>query len=175
MTKKEYIKRKTRRKKYINPELCSTCIDSCCKRSGCNAIPLDIDPFTPEHIIELIDKGIYSISHTFWYNGKVFPVLMSREVGTGVFNFSEEHNSCSLLGKNGCILSEEERPSMALLLVPKQHVFFDEWRSCKPLIRTREFLTLWWKKADIMEKVVQHYSNGKDIETLYREYLNDEQ
>ena len=171
MNKKEYIKRKTRGKNYINPQLCSTCLKPCCKSSGCDAIPLDINPFTLEHIIKLIDKGIYSISYTFSYNGEIIPILQSREVDAGVFIFSDEHKPCSLLGEHGCTLSKEERPTMALTLIPKPHLFIDEWRSCRQLIKTKEFLKLWCQKIDVMDKVVEHYSNGKDIETLYREYL----
>lgn len=172
MNKKEYIKRKTRGKNYINHELCSTCLNPCCKSSGCDAIPLDINPFTPEHIIELIDKGIYSISYTFSYERDIIPVLQSREVDAGVFIFSDEHKACALLGEHGCVLSKEERPSMALTLIPKSHLFFDEWRSCKQLVKSREFINMWWEKVDIMDKVVLHYSNGKDIETLYKEYVD---
>ena len=174
MNKKEFIKRKTRRKKYINPELCSTCLEPCCKASGCDAIPLDVEPFTTEHIIELIDKGIYSISYTFGYRGELFPILRSREEGTGVFNFSDEHKPCSLLGEHGCTLSEEERPTMALLLIPKQHVYYDEWRSCKQLLKTRKYLNLWRKQVNIMEEVVEHYTGGKDFETLYWETICEE-
>ena len=68
MNKKEYIKSKVRNKKYINYELCSTCIKPCCKTSGCDALPLDVTPFTQENIIKLINKGIYSITYTFTYD-----------------------------------------------------------------------------------------------------------
>lgn len=172
MNKKEYIKWKTRGKNYINHELCSTCLKPCCKSSGCDAIPLDINPFTSKHIIELIDKGIYSISYTFSYKREIIPILQTREVSAGVFIFSDDHNRCSLLGEHGCTLSKEERPTMALTLIPKSNFFFDKWRSCKQLIKTKEFLKLWYEKVDIMDEVVLHYSKGKDIETLYKEYVN---
>ena len=173
MTKKEYIKRKTRRKKYINPELCSTCLKPCCKASGCDAIPLDVNPFTPEHIIELIDKGIYSISYTITYSRDVIPILRSREIDAGVFNFSDKHKPCALLGKHGCTLTEEERPSLALLLIPRLHPFHEEWRDCKLIIKTREFIKLWHKVSGIMEEVVEHYTGGKDFKTLFWEYVDE--
>lgn len=173
MNKKEYIKRKARNRKYINSELCSTCPYSCCKYSGCDALPFDIEPFTRENVIRLIDKGIYSITYTFTYDRRVIPVLRSREVDAGVFNLSNQHKPCALLGENGCILTEEQRPTLALLLIPKLHPFHDEWRNCKSLVRTREFIKMWDKVSDIMEDVVEHYTDGKDFETLFREYQNE--
>lgn len=169
MNKKDFIKKYTHNKSCINHDLCSTCINPCCKVSGCDALPFDVEPFTKEHIIELIDKGIYSISYANLTRGKVIPVLRSREVGAGVFNFSTENRPCSLLGKNGCTLTEKERPTMALLLIPKQHVFFDEGRSCKQLLSTKTFIKLWSKKVELMEEVVKHYSGGKDFNTFFIE------
>lgn len=171
MNKKEYIKRKTRGRKYINYELCSKCLDKCCNKSGCHAIPLDVEPFTPENIIRLIDKGIYSISYICGYN-RIIPILRSREVDSGIFNLSDKHKQCSLLGEHGCTLTEDERPSIALLLIPRLHPFHEEWRDCKLLVKTKEFIKMWSDVTDIMEKVVKHYSNGKDFETIFREYVN---
>jgi len=170
MNKKGFIRKKTLFRKHINKELCSTCKMCCCKISGCNAIPLDIEPFTVEHIIELIDKGIYSISYDFENILHPFPVLLSREIDSGVFNLNDRHKSCALLGKNGCNLSEDERPSMALLLIPKMHMFYPKDRACKQLLKEKEFVKMWKEKADIMEEVVKHYSGGKDFETVFWEY-----
>ena len=166
MNKKGYVKRKVLWRKYINHELCSTCVDPCCKKSGCDAIPLDIDPFTPEHIIEVIDKGIYSISYIKGMDGQFYPIMRSREVGAGVFNFSFARNSCALLGENGCTLSVEDRPSMALLLIPKMHAFFEKERACKQLMKLEVFIEMWADKVHIMDEVVKHYTNGMDFKTF---------
>lgn len=173
MNKKEYIKRKVRHKKYINPELCSTCLYPCCKYSGCDALPFDINPFTVENIIKLIDDGIYSITYTFTYDRRVIPVLRSREIGADVFNFSNKHQQCSLLGENGCKLNEDERPTLALLLIPKEHPFFDEWRMCKSLVKTKEFIKMWDEVSNVMEDVVKHYTKGKSFETIFMAYKNN--
>lgn len=173
MNKKEYIKRKTRFRKHINHELCSTCIKCCCKSCGCDAIPLDIDPFTPKHIIELIDKGIYSISIAYSSIEVVLPILRTRELEAGIFNFSNKHKQCSLLGEHGCMLSEEERPTLALLLIPRPYLFDKNQRNCKQLFNTKQFLKMWWEKIDVMEEVVKHYTGGKEFETLYKEYRDE--
>ena len=174
MNKKEYIKNKVRNKKYINHELCSTCIQPCCKLSGCDALPFDVIPFTQENIIKLIDNGIYSITYTFTYDRRVIPVLRSREIDAGIFNFSDDHKGCSLLGEHGCTLTEDKRPSLALLLIPRVNPFHKKWRICKSLVKTREFIKMWDKVSDRMEDVVEHYTGGKDFETLFMEYCKSE-
>ena len=130
-------------------------------------MPVDIEPFTVEHIIKLIDSGKYIITIKVCDYNAVLTCLSTREVDDNeVFRISKPHRTCSLLTDKGCDLSEEERPSMALLLVPSENFI------CRQLVPSHEIMDCWKRKASIMEKVVQHYS-GKDSYSLAIESFDE--
>lgn len=162
-----FLQRYAKDECYVCPELCSKCPHKCCENAGCMLMPVDIQPFTVERIIQLIDSGKYIITIKVYDDNAVFTCLSTREVDdNGVIRISKPHRACSLLKEKGCKLSEEERPSMALLLVP------DENFTCRQLVPSYEITDSWKRQASIMEKVVKHYS-GKDSYSLAIESFDE--
>lgn len=165
--KRSFLQRYAKDKRYVCPEICSKCPHKCCENGGCMLMPVDIEPFTVEHIIQLIDSGKYVITIKVYDYNAVLTCLSSREVDdNGVFRINKPHSTCSLLKEKGCSLSEEERPSMALLLVPNENF------TCRQLLPSYEIIDSWKRQASIMKKVVYYYS-GKDSYSLAIESFDE--
>lgn len=165
--KEELLQRYAGGTRHVCPEICSKCSNKCCENGGCMLMPIDIEPFTVEHIIQMIDSGKYVIEIKAYDYNAVLADLSTREVDDdGVFRINKPHSACSLLTKKGCDLSEKERPCLGLLLVP------DKGLCCKQLVPKNERINSWKQQASIMEKVVQHYAD-KDSYSLAIESFDE--
>ena len=137
---------------HINCNLCSSCGGRCCKDGACGLMPVDIPKLTVQGIIEQLRSGKYSI--TFFcleiVEGVVeaIPMMTAREVRAGTVNNSLFHRPCSLLTPNGCALSEEDRPTQALLFIPRPN------NMCRSLLNSEDVLSAWLPYQRILEEVV---------------------
>lgn len=149
--------------KFINRKVCKACGGQCCKAASCMLMPYDIDPYTSNQIISLINKELLSIE-VFFKPGKTIPYLAIREKGHDVFSILTSHSTCSMLGENGCKLSPGERPLGALAMIPSAKSFPD----CASTIPISEIVSAWDapENACIMLEVIRHYSPEKAIENI---------
>lgn len=165
-TKKEYIAEKMRNEGVtanVNCSICSKCKGKCCKISGCGLMPCDVEDMSVDGIRRMLDTGKYSISFLLKMNPpRPMLSMISREVGRGRINPSLIRTRCSLLDENGCTLSEEERPTQALLLVPGENL------DCHELVTISETISEWSKYQDILAEVI-FLETGKDMIELFEE------
>ena len=158
MTKKDFLQIRLKGIDYIQSEKCTHCTRSCCEAGGCLLLPMDIEPFSTKNVIKHIDTGKFSIIARF------FPVmnyqlrLQSREIDSDVFDINKPHTQCALLSLTGCSLSEEERPTYALTLIPGDYGY----GSCRQAVSQSEIANMWHKVQRTMQEVVEYYSGGKD-------------
>lgn len=145
---------------YVDKNLCRQCKGRCCKVSGCGLLPCDIPIQTPEGIRAMLDTGKFMISVAFTTDGLITPIMSSREVGADRIDFNLIHRPCALLGPNGCPFSDDERPMLGLLFIPKEN------KKCyNPVNGTNVFLE-WSTMAPIMEEVIFN-ETGKSSEELF--------
>ena len=128
MNKKEYLERELKRVGYsgkiVGFSKCKKC-GLCCLRNACSCAVSDFDEITVESIEKIIDSGKYMITASYTVNEKGFPIkavphISAREVNSpknGV-NITMIHSKCAMLTDNGCALTEDDRPSQGLLLIP---------------------------------------------------------
>lgn len=169
MTKQEFLQARLGGKKYIQYEKCKHCNPSCCEVGGCLLLPFDIEPFSVENVITQLDTGKYSIRAAIFSKDDIQFHIQSREEGAGIFSISKPHTRCSLLSSSGCTLSEAERPSYALTLIPGDYGL----GSCKQAVSKQEAKQMWTEVRDVMEAVVEHYAGGKKCIEVVTESLEE--
>ena len=139
--------------RYINHDICKRCEGECCKKQSCMLLPCDIEPFTAKQIVHLLENGDLSINALLKKNMTI-PFLTIREMEGGVFSILEPHSSCSKLTEGGCELSDEERPIIALDLIPSY-----SYPNCCSTITLEDIITVWTNKnvKNVMKEVVKHF------------------
>ena len=166
MNKEQYIASKLREfpnVKHIDYSICSRCKNCCCKITACGLLPHDIPELTVDGIKRILDTGKYSI--TFMYIASInkpLPIMISREIGGDKINNSLIRTTCSLLGENGCTLSEAERPTQALLLIPREN------EKCETLVPGWETMREWQEYEELMKTVIFE-ETGKSVNELFEE------
>lgn len=158
MTKEEFFQTRFKGIEFVQPKKCAQCTESCCQKGSCMLLPMDIDPFSVENVIEKIDTGKFSITATVLKDKRIQLRLHSREIDSEVLDINKPHTQCSLLTPTGCSLSIEERPSYALTLIPGD----SGSGSCKQAMYPSEVSKMWDEVQDTMETVLVHYSGGKN-------------
>lgn len=166
MKKQKYIAKKLREHEIetnISCSICKKCQGQCCKTSGCGLLPCDVEDMSVEGIKKMLDTGKYSISYIVQLE-PVIPIasLTSREEGRGRIANSLIRSKCSLLKEDGCTLSEEERPTQALLLIPGENM------NCTELITPRENIDEWLVHQQILEQVILD-ETGKTLDEIFEE------
>lgn len=155
MTKKEFLKKRIKNINYIDSETCAKCT-KCCNDAGCALLPIDIVPFKVEDVIKNIDTGKFSIMARIFSKEEFHLCLQSREIDGDIFQINKPHKKCALLKEKGCLLSDEERPTYALTLIPGSYGY-----GCWQAIDETEYYDMWDSVQNIMEEVVKYYSSGK--------------
>lgn len=107
-------------KEQIDKHACNVCKGKCCQTAPCHLSPIDIPNITFWGLIKEIGKGYLSIVQTHHHNsGKTVYILRIRGLGRPISDIASMFEiECSLLGKNGCLLSYEQRPLGAKMLIP---------------------------------------------------------
>lgn len=151
---------------HIDCKLCSSCGGRCCKDGACGLMPVDIPDKTIKGIINQLRSGKFSI--TFFCleiaEGIVepIPVIAAREIDAGTVNKSIIHRPCALLRSNGCLLTEKDRPTQALLLIPQPN------NRCKSLLKPKDVWNAWLPYRDLLEEIVK-IETGKNSSQLFKE------
>lgn len=125
----------------------------------------DVPEMSVRGISKMLDTGKYSIAFFCTVDdGVVFPVpvMISREISSGKVNNSIIQKPCSLQTEKGCMLSEEERPTLGLLFIPRPG------RECASIVDGMELLSDWFPHRGILEAVVKQ-ETGKTSTELFHQ------
>lgn len=161
----ECIKRRFSQSSHINCEICSECGGNCCKRGGCGLMTCDVPELSVRGIRKMLDTGKYSI--TFFaanMDGEIIPVpiMNAREIGSERVDYSIIRKPCAQQNEEGCSFSDDERPTLGLLYIPKTN------RDCKLLVSEMELLGDWYPHKEIMEEVILEETGKSSKELFYK-------
>jgi len=156
--------------KYTNYDMCKTCGGKCCQENGCVYLPQDFKSLDFEYLKNEIDKGYISISgqpFSGFRNDDAWSYLLclrARNVNADVVDLLTSGGPCSLLADTGCQLSEEDRPSLGLLVKPTKI-----GGPCKRMYDTDVCLQ-WLDYAQVLSELVKYYTN-KDVRDVLVEQI----
>ncbi|MBR2705064.1 MAG: hypothetical protein IKE91_06330 [Clostridia bacterium] len=172
--KREALQRIAKKHGYTGPftgfSQCARC-GECCLKNACCCIPEDFDDLSVKGIEKLLDSGKYMIT-AFYEQAQmpgnipieVTPVISAREVNCpddGI-NICMLHSACAMLDCDGCTLSEDERPSQGLMLIPVSE------DGCRCYISAPSID--WQEYKDILDEVVKRRT-GKTSQEIFEEEL----
>lgn len=149
-----YQKRTGKKCVNINHKVCAKCGGKCCKSSGCSLMPHDVWQMSVKGIKEMLDTGHYSIRviELIFDNKVEYIVGMStRRVNNQRVENNWMDGPCVLLEEHGCMLSDAQRPTCALLSIPST----DPLKDCELIITHPEYTMAWKKHATILNKVLK--------------------
>jgi hypothetical protein len=126
----------------------------------------DIPDLSVAGIKSMLDTGKYSIS--FFYSDPLgpIPIMVARDIGAGRIATTMIRQQCSLWD-NGCPLSDDERPTLGLLFMPKEN------HQCEILVNGIECLIDWFSVRSIMEEVIKEETGQSTIELFYKACISD--
>lgn len=160
----ESVKRRFSLNSHVNHDICRGC-GKCCKRGGCGLMTCDVPELSVSGIKRMLDTGKYSIMFFCAYlDGEIIPVpiMKSREINSGRVNNSIISKPCALHTANGCPFSDDDRPTLGLLYVPKED------RHCKILVDSMQLLEDWYPHREMMEQVVLNETGENSYVLFYR-------
>lgn len=154
-------------------ELCKHCEreKSCCEVSGCMYYVEDFESLKFYYLRNLLEKGNISITSIFDIQ-KVrqellivpYLYLRTRNVDRNIVDLFSLKNRCSLLTKEGCSLSFEERPLGGVMLIPRKNEF---GLDCVTLNNANEIALEHWKNHQrVLERLVLHFTNRKTEQVI---------
>ncbi len=160
MTKKEFLLEKLNiiQSFYPNTNL-EPFPEQLCTRHSCSLLPLDIDPFTAENIIDRIDNGLYSIA-VMKYNSDYIPYLVIRNNNSDVFIKNIISGKCSMCTKNGCLFPKDYKPIFSNVAI------LDNFNLIS-IVTSLELAELWFRNRNVMNEVISHYSSETPEELFY--------
>ena len=106
----------------INPEICKGC-GWCCRRCGCYFSPEDFPEISYEYLKKRIEEGYISLEFVLkerTYLDYDTLILRVRNQGAPVVDLGLKRTPCVLLTEKGCALSEKDRPSGGVFLIPME-------------------------------------------------------
>lgn len=152
-----------------NTEVCKNCGGRCCKKSGCDYWPSDLQDKTYKGILKFLENGKVSIVAMMNFkriNGKLcnFPFLYLRERNTGrdVVDLLSMKTPCSNLTEHGCSYTYEERPSGGKNLTPSKDGL------CYPKEDNLQKVLEWSPYQKQLEKIVKRYT-GLSVDNKIKE------
>lgn len=149
-------------------DLCIECGSTCCKNGGCYLYAENFGDISLERLREEIEKGYISIGFIEdpeYYSLCGIFVLRVRSRGEKIVNImslEKTRDSCMLLGKNGCLISEAGIEKSSVRFVPKT--------DCHGLVYCEEEcdmydLAIGWKKYQAILDVL-----AKDFELFPEDF-----
>ncbi len=172
--KKEFILRTIKANNYNGPiagfSECIKCGGECCKKNACACVPDDFQDLTLQGIKEILATGNYMITASYRREERdgipvtAYPYISAREVDApqNGIHITMMHSKCAMLRADGCKLTQDDRPSQGLLLIPNGH------RGCTCFVDTPT--QLWLPYKDVLDRVVSEYT-GKTTQELFEKEL----
>lgn len=152
------VKKDYNEKKNVNSELCSICCGKCCRNYGCHFSPDDFKEISFEALKNEIEKGyiaIEFIDHWTTYSLEEGYILRSRHRGGPIVDTHGDsfgETCCILLGKDGCKLEYEKRPSGGKLLIPQIERCYQEY----PL---KDCVYEWMPHQEVILKLIEYFEH----------------
>ena len=157
---------------YENKNICSSCGGICCKKSGCDYFVSDFPSITKSEILKALETGNISIVAGVdiqKINGKTiaFPILYlrARNKKRNIVDLLSLKSECSMLTKDGCTYSLEERPKGGVNLIP----YID---GCLPYEDPLKIVKGFEKHQSALSKMVKRLT-GKTVEQKLREDIEN--
>lgn len=142
-----------------NIEICKNCGGMCCKKSGCDFWPCDLQDKTLKGILKFLESGKVSIVAAMKFkriNGKLcnfpFLYLRSRNIDRDVIDLLSMKTPCSNLTDTGCSYSYDERPSGGKNLTPSKDGL------CFPREDSLQKILEWEPYQKQLEKIIKRYT-----------------
>lgn len=152
--------------KYINYEMCKKCGGVCCKENGCVYSPNDFKSMKYDYLNSIIDQGKISIGgQPVPFMGDAWtyiPYLRVRNIDAPIVDLFTKGGPCINLTDNGCILSEDKRPTFGLLVEPTKI-----GGPCEK--KGKDLGKEWLYYSDILSKLITHYTNNELVDELIKE------
>ena len=154
---------------YINYEMCKKCGGACCKETGCIYIPTDFKSLTFKSLVKLLDQGNISISGQPYSNllgnaWSYLPYLRVRNINSDIVDLVTTGSPCKLLTSTGCQLSEQDRPTLGLLVKPT--TIGGPCDADYPI----DMVETWLDYSEILSKLIKHYA-GKNLIDVFTEQM----
>lgn len=144
--------------KYEDKELCKTC-GKCCLKCGCDYIPEDFENLGVNYIYDKLMEGKISIVSCLSFEkvkDKIvmvpFLYLRARNRNRDIVDLVSLKTTCSLLKKDGCPYTYENRPSGGKNLVPVPD------GRCYPKVPLEELAWKWEPYQKMLARLVKRIS-----------------
>lgn len=155
-----------KKEKNVNYDMCKACKGACCKQNGCVYKTTDFKSDDFSYLKEELEKGRISISgqampinKTSW---TYIPYLRARNQNANIVDLITNGGPCINLTDNGCILSEDERPSYGLLVKP-----IKIGGPCDK-ISTEDSIN-WLDYSEVLEQLIKYYTSEEMIDIIVDE------
>lgn len=155
--------------KTINKDICKSCGGRCCKNCGCVYSPDDFGMMTFGNLKEELEKGKISITSSFIIGDKnvsYYLLLRARNIHRKIVDLFSAKTTCSLLGENGCELSDDKRPQGGVLYIPSSD------GNCKGLYTEQIGLKEWSNHQKVLERLTKYFC-GKSSQEKIKEDIID--
>ena len=157
----------------INSDVCKNC-GECCNHIPCIFSPNDfIDINNLDYMKGIMETGLIRVSYVKDYNNKNIYVLgpCGQMDMYPYFDPKFDSNPCILNGYNGCMLSNEFRPTGAILLYPSKHII----NRCVCFYRTEHIINDYKPYQDTLKNLKYEYDDickisatEEEVKTLTR-------
>lgn len=141
----------------IDKEICINC--------GCVYSPDNFSMITFGNLKGELEKGKISITSEFIISAKnvsYFLLLRARNKDREIVDLFSAKSTCSLLGENGCELTDSEKPQGGLLYIPSKD------GNCKGLYTDQIAYQEWSNHQKILERLTKYFC-GKTSQEKIRE------
>ncbi len=154
------------KEKYTDYEMCKKCKGACCKQNGCVYKTTDFQDMDFYYLKEKLEKGRISISGQAAPIAKnawtYIPFLRARNKNAGIVDLITDGGPCINLTNNGCILTEDERPSYGLSVKPTKI-----GGPCDKI--NSDDAINWLDYSNVLEKLIKYYTNEEMIDIIVDE------
>lgn len=154
--------------KYVDHDMCSECGGQCCKENGCIYLPNDFNKLDFHSLKKEINKGYISVSGQPFagFAGDAWTFLLylrARNEGASEVDLITSGGPCKLLNENGCLLDEENRPSLGLLVKPTK-----VGGPCEKMYAS-DLVLNWLDYDNVLAQLVRYYTHKDVIDVVVEE------
>lgn len=159
--------------KFENKDICKKCGGKCCKKCGCDYSTDNFQDLSMKALEEILSEGKISIVAALNIkrskNGNKFIIpflyLRARNKNRNVVDLLSLKSECSMLTKDGCSYSVEERPKGGVNLIPYES-------KCLPYEEPLKIVEGFERYQSTLSKMVKRLT-GKTVDQKLREDIEN--
>lgn len=159
--------------KFENKDICKKCGGKCCKKCGCDYSTDNFQDLSMKALEEILSEGKISIVAALNIkrskNGNKFIIpflyLRARNKNRNVVDLLSLKSECSMLTKDGCSYSIEERPKGGVNLIPYES-------KCLPYEEPLKIVEGFERYQNTLSKMVKRIT-GKTVDQKLREDIEN--